>query len=364
MLHDVCRSQTPTRTRNPVFRHRLHNSPSPASVLSLTPSLTTGMIQSAAPGEFTHRCATVSFDSIYNITEDLCRGRFSCVKKCVKKELPDQIYAAKIIKKRNIQHALNELRIFQLSYKHPNFVTLYQVFDLPTEAIFILEYAKQGDLQLALEVEGSLEEIQAIHVTKQVLEAVAFLHDNKIVHLDIKPQNILLMEKWPSTQIKLCDFGLSRVLTNQRLLEMSGTTDFLAPEVVNYEPLTCATDMWNIGVLIYVLVTGHTPFGGATKLDTQSNITHCILDFPSDLFEKISKKCIDLIQKLIVRVPKRRATVHESLKHSWICFNDETTTTTTTTLSNEEIMNSPDEEIIEEEEIDELTNEIDAENFN
>jgi len=105
--------------------------------------------------------------------------------------------------------------------------------------------AKQGDLQLALELEGCLEEIQAQHVTKQLLEAVAFLHDNKIVHLDIKvlpnkivyhqsfrffliqPQNILLMEKWPSTQIKLCDFGLSRVLTNQRLLEMSGTTDFL-----------------------------------------------------------------------------------------------------------------------------------------
>ena len=129
------------------------------------------------------------------------------------------------------------------------------------------------------------------------------------------------MEKWPSTQIKLCDFGLSRVLTNQRLLEMSGTTDFLgstvvsaflrrfsfafsAPEVVNYEPLTCATDMWNVGVLIYVLVTGHTPFGGATKLDTQSNITHCVLDFPSDLFAKISRKCIDLIKKLVVRIPK------------------------------------------------------------
>jgi serine/threonine kinase 17 len=129
------------------------------------------------------------------------------------------------------------------------------------------------------------------------------------------------MEKWPSTQIKLCDFGLSRVLTNQRLLEMSGTTDFLgnfciliinlliisyslAPEVVNYEPLTCATDMWNIGVLIYVLVTGHTPFGGTTKLDTQNNITHCILDFPKDLFEKISKKCMDLIKKLIIRIPK------------------------------------------------------------
>ena len=166
------------------------------------------------------------------------------------------------------------------------------------------------------------------------------------------------MEKWPSTQIKLCDFGLSRVLTNQRLLEMSGTTDFLgkfllfkmkfivryrlvlAPEVVNYEPLTCATDMWNIGVLIYVLVTGHTPFGGSTKLDTQSNITHCVLDFPKDLFEKISEKCMDLIQKLIVRLSKyssvllcfsllhlslsrHRLTATNSLQHPWFHPNDQ-----------------------------------------
>ena len=69
----------------------------------------------------------------------LSSGRFSSVKKCVKNDSSDQIYAAKIIKKRNVQHALNELRIFQLSHKHPNFVTLYQVFDLPTEAIFVLE---------------------------------------------------------------------------------------------------------------------------------------------------------------------------------------------------------------------------------
>ncbi|CAF1006578.1 unnamed protein product [Rotaria sp. Silwood1] len=282
------------------------------------------MIQTVAPGEFTHRYAQVSFDSIYNITEDICRGRFSLVKKCVKKDASDQCFAAKIIKKRHLQQALNELRIFQLSYKHPNFVKLYHVFDLPSEAIFILEYAKQGDLQLILELEGYLEEPPAIHITKQVLEAVAFLHENKIVHLDIKPQNILVMEQWPSTQIKLCDFGLSRILTNQCLLEMSGTTDFLAPEVINYEPITCATDMWNIGILIYVLVTGHTPFGGTTKLNTQSNIAQCVLDFPDDLFEKISKKCIDLIKKLIVRTPKHRVTANVSLEHPWICLNEET----------------------------------------
>ena len=107
--------------------------------------------------------------------------------------------------------------------------------------------------------------------------------------------------------------------------------------------------MWNIGVLIYVLVTGHTPFGGATKLDTQSNITHCILDFPSDLFEKISEKCIDLIQKLIVRVPKRRVTAHESLKHPWIGLT--------------ELPHEKTDRLIEEE-IDGLTDEMHAQNFN
>ena len=68
-----------------------------------------------------------------------CSGRFSSVKKCIRKDSSEQIFAAKIIKKRNVQHAINELRIFQLSHKHSNFVTFYQVFDLPTEAIFILE---------------------------------------------------------------------------------------------------------------------------------------------------------------------------------------------------------------------------------
>ncbi|CAF4372793.1 unnamed protein product, partial [Rotaria magnacalcarata] len=163
---------------------------------------------------------------------------------------------------------------------------LYQVFDLSSEAIFILEYAQKGDLQIVLELEGRLEESKAIKITKQVLEAVAFLHDNKVVHLDIKPKNILLVNKWSSTQIKLCDFGLSCILTNQYLLDMSGTTDFLAPEVVNYEPVTCATDMWNIGVLIYVPVSGHTSLGGTNKLDTQNNMKNVYFIFQR-IFSKI-----------------------------------------------------------------------------
>ncbi|CAF1190664.1 unnamed protein product [Rotaria magnacalcarata] len=187
----------------------------------------------------------------------------------------------------------------QAQVRQPN-LALYQVFDLSSEAIFILEYAQKGDLQIVLELEGRLEESKAIKITKQVLEAVAFLHDNKVVHLDIKPKNILLVNKWSSTQIKLCDFGLSCILTNQYLLDMSGTTDFLAPEVVNYEPVTCATDMWNIGVLIYVPVSGHTSLGGTNKLDTQNNMKNIVLHLNNKkTMEQDSSNKLDVVSMVI-----------------------------------------------------------------
>ncbi|CAF1007644.1 unnamed protein product [Didymodactylos carnosus] len=305
-----------TSTRSRILSKRHFN---PTSILSsLSPLTSNGMLKSTGCNEFQHLYATEAFDKVYNLSEDLGRGKFSTVKKCIKKDDKDKAYAAKFIKKRYVKHALNELRILELSQKHPCLITLHEVYDLPLEAIFILEYAQQGDLQFVLELEGCLDESKASHVTKQLLEAVEFLHNNKIVHLDIKPQNILLMEKWPSTTIKLCDFGLSRILTNECIHEILGTTDFLAPEVVSYEPLTRATDMWSIGVLIYVLVTGHTPFGGTNKHDTHNNITHCILDFPVELFDSISMDCIDLIKKLIVRIPKQRALANECLQHIWL----------------------------------------------
>lgn len=97
------------------------------------------MLQAAAPGEFAHRCSNVPFEEIYTMIDDLCRGRFSSLRKCAKKDGDEQIFAAKIVKKRHVQQAINELRIFQYAQKHPQFVTLFHVFDAPTEAIFILE---------------------------------------------------------------------------------------------------------------------------------------------------------------------------------------------------------------------------------
>ncbi|KMQ88637.1 serine threonine-protein kinase 17a-like protein [Lasius niger] len=77
-----------------------------------------------------------------------------------------------------------------------------------------------------------------------------------------------------------------------------------APEVLNYEPISLATDMWSVGVLLYVLLTGCSPFGGDTKQETFCNIGRCRLDFPDDLFEDVSEEARDLMRKLMVKDPK------------------------------------------------------------
>ncbi|CAG2122167.1 unnamed protein product, partial [Medioppia subpectinata] len=126
------------------------------------------------------------------------------------------------------------------------------------------------------------------------------------------PQNILLTNPYPSGDVKLCDFGISRILTKgAELREIVGTPDYvgqcfitIAPEILQYEPISLATDMWSIGILTYVLLSGHSPFTGETKQETYCNITNGSLDFPSYLFADVSEEAKDFICKLLVRDPK------------------------------------------------------------
>ncbi|KYQ48730.1 Serine/threonine-protein kinase 17A [Trachymyrmex zeteki] len=250
------------------------------------------------------------------------RGKYATVRRCRERSSGRQ-WAAKFLRKRRRAQelraeALHEVAVLDAAAHCSRLVSLHQVFETNTEMVLVLELAPGGELQMILDRDEVPEERQVARLLKQILDGIAFLHSLNVAHLDIKPQNLVLTGEFPDCDVKLCDFGISRYISHGAdIREILGTPDYVAPEVLNYEPISLATDMWSVGVLLYVLLTGCSPFGGDTKQETFCNISRCRLDFPDDLFEDVSEEARDLMRKLMVKDPNERLTVTECLQHPW-----------------------------------------------
>lgn len=191
----------------------------------------------------------------------------------------------------------------------------------------VLELAAGGELQHILDGGQCLSEIEARKAMKQILEGLSYLHDRNIAHLDLKPQNLLLSIEDSCDDIKLCDFGISKVLqpgvTVREILgwfslpisvyigfsltyiwTFLGTVDYVAPEVLSYEPICLSTDIWSVGVLGYVLLSGFSPFGADDKQQTFLNISKCALSFEPEHFEDVSSAAIDFIKSALIVDPR------------------------------------------------------------
>ncbi|XP_047112532.1 calcium/calmodulin-dependent protein kinase cmkB-like [Schistocerca piceifrons] len=264
--------------------------------------------------------------NVYNVEHTpFARGKFATVRKCSCPRGGGE-FAAKFIRKRRRaadqrQDIVHEVAVLRLAADRcARIVALRDVFETPSEMALVLEMASGGELQYVLDQEESLEEVQASRIMRQILEGLTFLHDHNIAHLDLKPQNLLLTGAYPNCDVKLCDFGISRVICNGvEVREILGTPDYVAPEVLNYEPISLATDIWSVGVLAYVLLTGYSPFGGDTKQETFCNITQGELSFPDELFEGISSSAKDFISATLVKNPRRRLSTQDCLAHPWLC---------------------------------------------
>lgn len=264
--------------------------------------------------------------NVYDVEHTpFARGKFATVRKC-RCPAGGGEFAAKFIRKRRRasdqrQDIVHEVAVLRLAaHRCARIVALRDVFETPAEMALVLEMASGGELQYVLDQEESLEEAQASRIMRQILEGLTFLHDHNIAHLDLKPQNLLLTGAYPNCDIKLCDFGISRVICKGvEVREILGTPDYVAPEVLNYEPISLATDIWSVGVLAYVLLTGYSPFGGDTKQETFCNITQGELSFPDELFEGISSAAKDFISATLVKNPRQRLSTQDCLTHPWLC---------------------------------------------
>ncbi|CAL1580381.1 unnamed protein product [Knipowitschia caucasica] len=266
-------------------------------------------------------------EQFYDMGEELGSGQFAIVRKCKERCSGDE-YAAKFIKKRRlsssrrgvsreeIEREVNILREIQ----HSNIITLHDIFENKTDVILILELVSGGELFDFLAEKESLTEEEATGFLKQILDGVHYLHSKRIAHFDLKPENIMLLDKnVPNPRIKLIDFGIAHpIKAGNEFKNIFGTPEFVAPEIVNYEPLGLEADMWSIGVITYILLSGASPFLGETKQETLTNISGVNYDFDEEYFSNTSELAKDFIRRLLVKDPKKRMTIDDSLEHPWI----------------------------------------------
>eukprot|EP01119_Soliformovum_irregulare_P002356 TRINITY_DN12621_c0_g1_i1.p1 TRINITY_DN12621_c0_g1~~TRINITY_DN12621_c0_g1_i1.p1 ORF type:complete len:383 (-),score=83.71 TRINITY_DN12621_c0_g1_i1:644-1792(-) len=269
----------------------------------------------------------VKFSDYYSLGEEIGRGSFSVVHRCTKKDT-QETFAVKILDKitlgeTRISLIQTEIDILR-SIDHPNVISLEQVLETDTHICLIMELTEGGELFEKIMELQYYSERSAKLILAQVLSAVQLLHSKGIVHRDLKPENLFLMTNEVDTQVKLGDFGLATHLPASGLLQKAvGTPGYISPEaLLTSEGLASGygtkTDMWSIGIIMYNLLCGYSPF--------QSDITEEVFEltkagkiiYPRLFWQHISMDAKDLLSHLLTLDPNLRYSAEEAMKHPWI----------------------------------------------
>uniref|UniRef100_A0A8C1U0K6 Si:dkey-240h12.4 n=1 Tax=Cyprinus carpio TaxID=7962 RepID=A0A8C1U0K6_CYPCA len=266
-------------------------------------------------------------EDLYEIGSVLGSGHFGQVCE-VRERATGVLWAGKFLKlkksagsrlgleRKNVEKEVEVLQGLQ----HQNIMALKDVFESRAEVVLIVELIKGGELFDFIAEKENLTETEAIEFMKQILKGVSYMHQKNVAHFDLKPENIMLSDKHaPNPDIKIIDFGMAyRFIQGEEYKSSGGTPQYIAPEIINYEPLGTAADMWSIGVITYILLSGLSPFQGETDEETLRNIVAMKYEFEPHHFSQTSNMAKDFIQKLLVKDQSERMTAEECLIHPWI----------------------------------------------
>ena len=252
-------------------------------------------------GFFPHELGSGSFGHVYLVKNIITNEEFA--QKVIEKKKLIQMYG-------KIDIIRNEINIHS-KLIHENIIRLYNVYEDDDNFNFIMEYAKYGNLYELLslpENQKGLDEQRAFDYFIQVVNAVYYLHLNSIIHRDIKPENILIGSKG---LLKLCDFGWAKELNLENRSTFCGTMEYMAPEIVGCGNYDYSVDIWSLGILLYELLFGHSPFKAQSMKDVMLNIKNHDLAYD----KSISAECKDLIRKLLNVNPQKRLKIRDILQH-------------------------------------------------
>uniref|UniRef100_A0AC34GPF1 Twitchin n=1 Tax=Panagrolaimus sp. ES5 TaxID=591445 RepID=A0AC34GPF1_9BILA len=256
----------------------------------------------------------------YDILEEIGTGAFGVVHRCVERATGNT-FAAKFVttpssaEKETVRKEINTMS----ELRHPSLINLHDAFEDEHEMVMIYEFMSGGELfEKVSDEKNRMSEEEAIDYMRQVCEALKHMHEMNYVHLDLKPENIMFTTR-RSNQLKLIDFGLAAKLDPHEAVKVTtGTAEFAAPEVALGNPVGYYTDMWSVGVLSYILLSGLSPFGGENDEETLKHVKACDWNMDDPAFNSISDNAKEFIKKLLIMDPHQRMNVFEALDHPWL----------------------------------------------
>ena len=260
----------------------------------------------------------------YEVKQKIGKGKFGLVKaginKETKKPVAIKIMAKKNMDKSDMELAKVEIDILKIS-QHPNIIKLYDVFENENYIYIIMENCSGGDLLSYFEYhEYELPEPKVCEIIHKLSMAVYYLHSYGIVHRDLKPENILMTDLSATADIRLLDFGLSKIVGNdEKCTEPYGTLSFVAPEVLQGKPYDKSVDLWSIGIITFLLLCGYLPFDDKhSEREIARQTIQDPVPYDDKIWSKISPEAKTFVDGLLQKKPEKRYTIKEVLEHPWI----------------------------------------------
>ena len=234
-------------------------------------------------------------------------------------------YAIKYVSKKKMKSLGVEPSIIKreidihIRITHPRIIKLYSYLEDRHNFYLAMEYAPKGNLYQLIQQKKGMSENEAFYYFIQVASAIHFLHINGYAHRDIKPENILIDK---NGGIKLCDFGWCVNVAKGERITFCGTYEYMAPEMINDEFYDMGIDVWSLGVLLYEMIHGYSPFRAHYYVkDAKSAMTEIFINIKNNNYtinKDISDECIDLIDKLLTTDTKQRIKIGELFLHPWV----------------------------------------------
>ncbi|KAJ6649758.1 Ovarian-specific serine/threonine-protein kinase Lok [Pseudolycoriella hygida] len=266
---------------------------------------------------------------LYHIGRQLGSGAQGLVRLVIERKTC-QTFAMKSVQKNgsaNTLGSVNDERIHRevdimRSLNHRNIIRCYDIIMKPNAVYMFLQFMEGGDLLHRIQREKYLTVDTSKFYFQQLCQAVKYLHDQNITHRDIKPDNILLLNNEDRTNLKLSDFGLSKLLQENSLLQtMCGTPLYVSPEILvtaGRGTYTNKVDIWSLGVVLYAMLSGHLPFCNEGNTVAQTLIKSGKFNFDKERFNYVPETAKELIRQMLTVNPVNRPSIDDVLMHPWL----------------------------------------------